>query len=61
MITKIINKTSLKDLSAKDNLSYWMSRPPDERIAAVEYLRKQTDGSTARLQRVAKVIQRPQS
>jgi hypothetical protein len=30
-------------------LRYWLSRPPAERVAAVEYLRRQIDGVGARL------------
>jgi hypothetical protein len=33
-------------------LRYWLSRPPAERVAAVEYLRRQCDGARARLRRV---------
>jgi len=45
----------------KQNLEYWLSRPSDERIEAVEILRRQVYGNTERLQRVARVIQRSQS
>lgn len=38
--------------------AYWQSRPPDERVAAVEFLRKQMHGSGARLQRVLRVTER---
>ncbi len=41
------------------NLAYWMSRRPEERLAAVEFLRKQFDGSGARLQRVLRTLERP--
>ena len=41
------------------DLSYWLCQTPDERISAVEKLRKQFyDGNTTRLQRSARVIQR---
>lgn len=40
------------------DLRYWLSRPPEERIAAVEYLRRQYHASTSRLQKVARVVQR---
>lgn len=45
----------------KDEVLYWLSRPSQERIAVVDYLRVLNYGNTARLQRVARVIQRPQS
>jgi len=59
MIKKIVHKSKLNDLrSAKDDLSYWLDCPPEERVATVDYLRKQYYGSTERLQRVARTIQR---
>jgi len=36
-------------------------KTPEERVAAVEYLRRQHNGGTAKLQRVAHVIKRSQS
>ena len=60
MIQKIVNKNPLNSFSeTKEDLAYWLSRTPEERIAAVEILRKQQHGSTARFQRIARVIQRP--
>ena len=59
MIKMVVHKGSLYNLqSAKIDLSYWLSRPAEERVATVDYLRKQYYGSTERLQRVARVIQR---
>jgi hypothetical protein len=56
---KVVRKISFDNLqSARVDLSYWLSRPAAERVAAVDYLRKQYYGSTERLQRVARVIQR---
>src|SRR4029434_8811984 len=40
-------------------LRYWLSRPPMERVGAVEYLRRQIDGSGARLRRVYRVLDCP--
>jgi len=37
----------------------YMAKTPGERIAAVESLRRQQHGSSERLQRTARVIQRP--
>jgi hypothetical protein len=59
MIKKVVIKRSLSESSAGDDLAYWLSRPPAERVAAVDALRKQFYGSTARLQRTARVIKRP--
>lgn len=61
MIEKIVTRRSLKDASSKDDLAYWLSKQPEERVAAVDYLRKQIHGNTARLQRTARVVQRTQS
>ena len=47
MIKKIVTKRNLGDPSAiKDDLTYWLSRPPEERVAAVDYLRRQVHGNT---------------
>ena len=59
MIQRVVKKANLGEFSeVKDNLSYWLSRTPEERIAAVEFLRRQHHGSSARLQRSARVVQR---
>ena len=44
----------------KQNLQYWLSRAPQERLAAVDLLRRQMYGDTEGLQRVARVVQRSQ-
>jgi hypothetical protein len=36
-----------------------LARTPEERVQAVELLRRQRHGSTGRLQRIARVVQRP--
>ncbi len=62
MITKVVRKGNLRDFSeVTGNLVYWLSKTPDERVSAVEYLRRQLHGSSGRLQRTARVIQRSQS
>ena len=43
----------------KRDRDYWMSRPPDERVEAVEILRRQFYGTITRLERVSRVFQRP--
>jgi len=45
----------------KQNLRYWLARPPSERLAAVDFLRWQVYGDTQRLQRTARVIELSQS
>ncbi len=59
----MIQKTAkIRDLtdngSLTEDLKFWLNKSPEERVATVEHLRRQYHGSTARLQRVAKVIQR---
>ncbi len=49
--------TTLQGQNA-DALPYWLSRPIEERLAAVEYLRRQQHGTGAKLQRVMVVIER---
>ncbi len=62
MIQKVVSKRNLNNVSSiKDDLAYWLSKTPDERVAAVDYLRMLYHGNTARLQRSARVIQRTQS
>jgi hypothetical protein len=62
MIEKVVRKRNLKDLAeVEENLAYWLSKTSDERISAVEYLRRQLNGSSTRLQRSTRVIQRSQS
>ena len=59
MIEKIVNKRNLKDLSSiREDLDYWLSKTPEERVDTVDYLRRQYHGSTVRLQRTARVTQR---
>lgn len=58
MIEKVIKKLSLNQSSIGNDLFYWLSQSPEKRLEAVEVLRRQVDGITARLQRVARVTQR---
>jgi len=56
-----MDKTAVKIIklgeeTPEDNLAYWLSRSTEERIAAVEILRREYYGSSARLQRIAHVI-----
>jgi len=44
MIAKVVQKRKLQDFSeVKENLAYWLSKTSDERVSAVEYLRRQLD------------------
>jgi hypothetical protein len=58
MIVKVVRKYDRQAISSiKEDLAYWLSRTPEDRIDAVEILRRQAHGSTERLQRTARVIQ----
>jgi hypothetical protein len=62
MIRKTVQKYDLDNFSEiKQNVGYWLSRPPEERLAAVDFLRRQYYGDSHRLQRVVRVIQQAQS
>jgi hypothetical protein len=62
MIEKTAKKLSLMDsTSASRDLAFWLSKPPEERVAAVDLFRRQYHGSTIRLQRSARVIQQASS
>jgi len=59
MIKKVVKIKNLNDKDLiLDDLKYWLSKSPEERIAAVDYLRRQCHGSSGRLQRVVRVVQR---
>ncbi len=61
MIEKVVTKKKINDLSLmKDDLAYWLSKKPEERVAAVDYLRRQYHGSSTGLQRTARIVQRKQ-
>lgn len=42
----------------REDLAYWLSRPPEERVATVDFLRAFFYGRSQRFQRVARVLQR---
>jgi hypothetical protein len=59
MIQKVINKTDMRTHDEiQQNREYWLSRPAEERIAAVEFYRRQVYGNNypQRLQRVARIV-----
>lgn len=58
MDRRAISVSSSHEDGARQDLAYWRSRPLAERVAAVEFLRRQFDGSGARLQRVLRVTYR---
>lgn len=59
MIQKVVKIRPLKDRSAeREDIEYWLSRPPGERMEEIEDLRKSFYGDLHRLQRVVRVTQR---
>lgn len=59
MIKKVVAKLTLMDMAgARNDLQYWRGKTPAERVAAVEFLRRQYYGSATRLQRTVNIIQR---
>ena len=56
---KVVHKVRLEDQDQRD-LTYWLSKTPAERIAAVEALRLQYYGHIERLQRTVRVTQQAQ-
>jgi hypothetical protein len=60
MIQKIVKRHRLHERTpTQEDLAYWLSKTPEERVATVDYLRTQYYGNATRLQRVARVVQRP--
>ncbi len=59
---KIAKKRKLGDTTyIKDDIAFWLSKSSQERVATVDYLRRQYHGSTTRLQRSVRIIQQTQS
>ncbi|MBU0650444.1 hypothetical protein KKC59_00885 [bacterium] len=57
MMEKIVKKYKLDNLdSRKEDLKFWLSHSPKERLECVELLRRRYHGNTERLQRVIRVI-----
>jgi hypothetical protein len=47
MIRKTVQKQYLENFSEiRQNLEYWLSRPPEERLAAVDALRREYYGDS---------------
>jgi hypothetical protein len=57
MIQKVVRKAKLRGFSEiKENLAYWLSKTPAERVEAVEILRRQHFGEVGRIQKCVRVI-----
>ena len=56
-IEKVVKIRSINDPQLIiDDLNYWRNKSPEERLSAVEILRRQFYGNTTRLQRVVRVV-----
>ncbi len=56
-----LNKKAVKIVKMGEEESshlYWLTRPETERISAIEFLRKQYNGTESRLQRVYRITKR---
>ena len=57
MMEKVVKKHKLSEFDqVKDDREYWLSKTPEERVEAVEIMRRMHYGDLPGLQRVAKVI-----
>lgn len=59
MIERVVSRSALHDTIDRRDFEYWLSRPPEERLAAVEQLRRNYYGTySERLPRVLRVAER---
>jgi hypothetical protein len=59
MIQKVVHKAKLQEYNEiRQNLEYWLSRTPEERVAAVEFYRRQVYGDIPPIQKVVHIIKR---
>ena len=59
MVQLVLAKKNLGDSSAKEDLAFWLSRSPDERVEALNQMRREAHGNSIRLQRVVRITQFP--
>jgi hypothetical protein len=55
-IERVITRRTLTDSEGADNLRYCLSRPPEERLAEVERLRRLYYGTIPRLERTVRIV-----
>jgi hypothetical protein len=54
----LMDKTQVKIFKLGEepkSYEYWLTQSPEKRISAIEYLRKQINGTESRLQRVYRI------
>lgn len=55
---KVVVKRKLGESTVREDLAYWLSRPVEERLEAVEILRRRYYGTLPRMERVVRVVRR---
>ena len=59
MIEKVVHKHKLSEFNeAREDLKYWLSKSPEERVEAVEIIRKMTHGTLPGIQKVVRIVKR---
>ena len=58
MIEKVITIASLDEDTSRQDLAYWLSRPSEERLAAVELLRERVFDLPQRIERILEIAER---
>ena len=56
MIEKVVAKRRIDESTILEDLEYWFNRSPEERISAVEILRRQHYGSSERLRKFVELL-----
>ncbi|MGH9428320.1 MAG: hypothetical protein ACRD2L_18705 [Terriglobia bacterium] len=58
MIEKVLTIKSLDEDSSQQDLSYWLSRPSEERLAAVQLLRERVFDLPQPIERILEIAER---
>ena len=58
MIEKVLTITSLDEDTSQQDLAYWLSRPSEERLAAVELLRERVFDLPQPIERILEIVER---
>ena len=58
MIEKVITIASLDEDTSQQDLAYWLNRPSEERLAAVELLRERVFDLPQRIERILEIAER---
>ena len=58
MIEKVLTITLLDEDTSQQDLAYWLSRPSEERLAAVELLRERVFDLPQPIERVLEIVER---